>query len=145
MGNSKDSVRKKAEAFYIENIGTTQTDVAELFKVAFSTVNNWCNKYQWDDQRLSYHASPTKIKQLLQKELLSIANGNPPKLPADAISKLMSALEKFDKSTDPNVVARVLIDLDIFTSEQIDPKTAFAQTAIHRKFLIHRIALESKH
>lgn len=143
MANSKDNLRKKAESFYIENIETTQTDIAELFKVALSTVNTWCNKYNWNDQRLNYHASPTKIKQLLQQELLSVASGNPPKLPADAISKLMSALDKCEKTADPNVVARVLMDLDNFTA-QIDPKKASDNTAIHKQFLSYRIALESK-
>ncbi|HFG0564870.1 helix-turn-helix domain containing protein [Flavobacterium psychrophilum] len=142
MGNSKDNVRKKAEAFFIENVEVTQTEIAELYNVSFQTVNTWTKKYDWEGQRLTFHASPTKIKQLLQKELLNIATGGEPTINAPDVSKLMSALDKCEKTADPIVVQKILKDLDLFIS-QIDSKLAPQYTPYHKQFLQHRIALEN--
>ncbi|OXA83681.1 hypothetical protein B0A56_00740 [Flavobacterium columnare NBRC 100251 = ATCC 23463] len=142
MARSKDAIRQKAEAYYIENFEATQKEVADLFGVLQPTVSAWVNKYEWDEKRFNFHASPTKIKQLLQQELLHVASGGTPKLNADSISKLMSAVDKLDKTADPIVVHKILKDLDLFIS-QIDPEFASKGTGFHKQFLQHRISLEN--
>lgn len=142
MARSKDATRQKAEGYYIENFEATQKDIAELFSVLQPTVSAWVRKYEWDEKRLNFHASPTKIKQLLQQELLHVTSGGTPKLPADGISKLMAALDKCEKTSDPIVVHKILKDLDMFIS-QIDADFASKCTPFHKQFLQHRISLEN--
>lgn len=142
MARAKDAIRLKAQAYYIENFEATNAEVAELFGVRPATISDWSKKYEWDEQRLNFHASPTKIKQLLQQELLHVASGGTPKLPADGISKLMAALDKCEKKADPIVVHKILKDLDLFIS-QIDAEFAGKCTGFHKQFLQHRISLES--
>jgi hypothetical protein len=142
MARAKDAIRQKAQAYYIENFEATNAEVADLFGVRPATISDWSKKHEWDEQRLNFHASPTKIKQLLQQELLQVASGGTPKLPADGISKLMAALDKCEKKADPIVVHKILKDLDLFIS-QIDPEFASKCTAFHKQFLQHRISLES--
>ena len=142
MGVKKDSVRQKAQDYFIENLEATQLEVAELYNVTTKTVSEWCRRYDWEQKRLDFHASSVRIKQLLQQELLSVSQGNPAKLPADGISKLMSALDRCDKKADPIVVARILKDLDNFISG-IDADLAVKMLPFHKQFLQHRINLES--
>lgn len=142
MGLKKDKLRQQAEAYFIENINATQAEVADLFGVTPKTIGDWFKRDDWETKRLDYHSSPVKIKQLLQKELLSVAQGNTPKLPADNIAKLMAALDRCEKKADPIVVHKILKDLDNFTS-QINPKFAVESSIYHKQFLQHRINLEA--
>lgn len=142
MAQTKDNIRQKAEHFFIENIETSQKDIAELFKVSVVTVNAWYKKFDWKEKRLDFHASPTRIKQRIQEELLNITNGGTPKFSSDSVSKLMSALDKCNKVADPIVVQKILKDLDMFIS-QIEPKLAHQNTTYHKQFLQHRIAQET--
>lgn len=137
----KDAIRQKAEDWFIENSDCTQAEIAEQFKVSTQTVNKWYKKYNWEDQRRDYHSSPIKIKQLLQQELLAVAQGKEAKLNADAISKLNVAIDRLDKKLDAFVVKRVLVELDTFIC-QIDPKFASQCTPFHKQYLQHRINLE---
>ena len=141
MSSKKDSVRLKAEAYYIENINASQKEVATLYKVTELTINRWVNKYGWEEKRMNFHASPTIIKQKLQQETLHILNGGKPTFVAKDVDQLMRALEKCDKQADPIVVHRILKDLDNFISE-IDPSFASECTKYHKQFLQYRISLE---
>lgn len=142
MGRKSDSKRQKAEEWFIENFGVTQKEVAELFKVSEKTIGVWVKKYNWEDKQLDYHSSPVKLKQIVQREALSVAQGNPPTFSADAFNKLMIGIERCNKKAAPVVVQRILKDLDNFISE-IDPAFAQQCTNFHKQFLIHRINLEA--
>ncbi|MFK7058909.1 hypothetical protein V3Q90_02075 [Flavobacterium oreochromis] len=142
MGLNKDSQRQKAENFFIENIESTQKDIAELFNVTVQSVNSWYKKYDWKEKRLDFHASPTRIKQRLQEEILNITSGGTPKFSSDSVAKLMSALDRCNTIADPIVVQKILKDLDLFVA-RIDPKRASENTKFHKMFLQHRIAQES--
>lgn len=142
MARTKDAVRQKAEAYYIENFETTQKEVAELYNIREGTLGVWVKKYEWEEKRLNFHASPTKIKQLLQQELLHVASGGVPKIPANIVGQLMTALDKCEKASDPIVVHKILKDLDLFIS-QIDATFASKCTGYHKQFLQHRISLEN--
>lgn len=141
MARSKDGVRQKAEAYYIENIDADLKQVAELFDAHYDTIRDWAKKHDWEDKRLNFHSSPTIIKQKLQAEAIRIMEGKPPTFSADGISKIMSALDKCDKQADPIVVHKILKDLDNFISKQ---DAAFANQCLpfHKMFLQHRIKME---
>ena len=76
--NKKNKQRIKAEQYYIENIEVTQAEVAELYGVRPATIGEWVKKYDWEDKRLNFHASPTIIKQKLQAETIRVMNGQEP-------------------------------------------------------------------
>lgn len=142
MAGKKDKIRQQAMDWFVENIDATQKAVAELFGVTEKTIGTWANRDDWEGRRMDYHTSPVKIKQFLQKELLSVVQGNAPTLPADGIAKLMAALDRCEKKADPIVVHKILKDLDNFISEA-DPALAVACVHFHKQFLIHRINLEA--
>jgi hypothetical protein len=141
MATKKDSIRLKAEAYYIENMEASQKEVAALYKVTELTVSRWVQKYNWEEKRMNFHASPTVIKQKLQQETLHIINGGVPTFSATGVEKLMKALDRCDKQADPVVVHRILKDLDNFISE-VDPAFAAQCTQYHKQFLQHRISIE---
>lgn len=143
MGEKKDKIRHEAEAYYIDNPEATQTEVAELYKVTQKTISSWCIKYEWEQKRIDFHSSPIKLKQLLQREAMLVAQGKASTVNADALSKLISGIDKLSNKANPIVVARVLKELDNFISE-IDPHFAAKLTDYHKKFLQHRINLELK-
>lgn len=140
MSSRKDSVRLKAEAYYIENIDATNKEIAELFKVTEKTIGSWVTKYDWENKRWNFNASPTFIKQKLQQEALHIVNGGKSNFSADTIAKIMAAIDKVDKSADPVIIHNILKDLDMFISE-IDPAFATECTKYHKQFLQHRISI----
>ena len=137
----KDTVRLKAEQYYIENMEATQQEVAELYSVRPATIGEWVKKYDWEEKRLNFHASPTIIKQKLQQEALNLISGGEATFSADSIAKIMAAIDKLDKRADPIVVQAILKDLDNFISE-IDPAFAIQCLPFHKQFLKHRISLE---
>ncbi|MDR0792007.1 MAG: DUF1804 family protein [Chitinophagaceae bacterium] len=141
MGLKKDRVRELAKDFYVQNFEATQQEVAEMYGVTTKTITEWKTKGKWEDARRNYHSSPVKIKQLLQDELLSVAQGNKPKLNADSIAKLMSALDRCERKLDPTVVAKILYELDNFISK-IDPKFAAQVLPYNKQFLLYKISLE---
>lgn len=141
MARGKSRKCQQAEDWFIENIDATAKEVAIEQGVDEKTIGVWRNTYNWDEKRLTYHSSPVVIKQLLQQELMSLAQGNEPKLKSDAISKLNVALDRLDKKINPFVVKKVLENLDAFTAE-IDPKLASLMLPIHLRFLQHMIKME---
>jgi len=94
MGLKKSRIKELAKDFFVQNMDATQQEIAEMYGITTKTVSEWKNKDDWETARRDYHASPVKIKQLLQDELLSVAQGNQPKLKADGVSKLMAALDR---------------------------------------------------
>ncbi|MXV37682.1 hypothetical protein GO491_03155 [Flavobacteriaceae bacterium Ap0902] len=139
---AKTQTRLKAEEFYIENLEITLKQVAEHFKVTEKTVGSWAKRYGWEEKRLDFHASPTVIKQRLQQEALNLTNGEVASFNADAVNKIMAAIDRLDKRADPIVVHKILKDLDNFISE-INPEFAKECTTFHKQFLQHRINLEN--
>nr|DAX36151.1 MAG TPA: Protein of unknown function (DUF1804) [Caudoviricetes sp.] len=134
MAKTKDTIRIKAEQYYIENIQATQSEVAELYGVRPATVGDWVKKYDWEDKRLSFHASPTIIKQKLQAETIRVMNGEEPTFSASDVAKLMAALDKCETQADPTTVYKVLRELDLFISQQ-DAAFATQCTKYHKQFL----------
>jgi hypothetical protein len=142
MGATKTKIRQQAEDHYIANITATFKEVAELYAVTEKTIGKWAKEDDWYNSRLEFHSSPIKIKQILQRDVLKVANGEAGSIKAKEIKELLDLIEKCDKRADPIVVHRILKDLDNFISEQ-DPTFAAKATAYHKLFLQHRISLEA--
>ncbi len=139
---AKTQTRLKAEAFFIESLEVTYKDVAEHYKITQKTVGNWAKKYDWEEKRLDFHASPTVIKQRLQQEALKLTEGKDATFNADAVSKIMAAIDRLNKRDDPIIVHKILKDLDNFISE-VDPTFAKECTKYHKQFLQYRISIEN--
>lgn len=135
---AKTSTRLRAEDYYVENIGATFKEIAELFKVTEKTVGTWASKYDWEEKQLDFWSSPTKIRRLLQKELLSIASGNKPSLPADAISKLQLTIDRIKGKLNPTLVCEFLKYADNYIAER-DPELAMKVAPYHKEILIKKI------
>ena len=133
MAKTKDAVRIKAEQYYIENIEVTQAEVAELYGVRPATIGEWVKKYDWEDKRLNFHASPTIIKQKLQAETIRVMNGQEPTFSASDVGKLMAALDRCETQAE----------LDMFISQQ-DAEFAAQCTKHHKKFLQLKIKNEQE-
>lgn len=138
---SAGSKRKAAEDFFIENYEVTQAQVAELFGVTPKTISSWARQDGWVEKRDQYHSSPVKIRQLLQKELLNVAQGETPKLNADSIRKLQITMAEIQKAASPIVVHQILKELDNHISET-DPELAMKCLAFHKSFLQRKIEQE---
>ena len=143
MAKTKDAVRIKAEQYYIENIEVTQAEVAELYGVRAATIGEWVKKYDWEDKRLNFHASPTIIKQKLQAETIRVMNGQEPTFSASDVGKLMAALDRCETQADPTTVYKVLKELDMFISQQ-DAGFAAQCTKYHKQFLQLKVKNEQE-
>lgn len=143
MAKTKDAVRIKAEQYYIENIEVTQAEVAELYGVRPATIGEWVKKYDWEDKRLNFHASPTIIKQKLQAETIRVMNGQEPTFSASDVGKLMAALDRCETQADPTTVYKVLKELDMFISQQ-DAEFAAQCTKYHKQFLQLKVKNEQE-
>lgn len=135
---AKTQTRIKAEEFYIENLDLTLKEVAEHFKVTEKTIGNWAKADNWEAKRLNFHASPTVIKQRLQQEALRVSNGEPATFNADAVNKLMAAIDRLNKQADPIVIHKMLKELDFFIAEQ-NPQFAKEVVKYHKQFLQSKI------
>lgn len=142
MSRSKSRTCQKAEDWFIENREATAKEVAELFEVQEKTVGNWRKLHNWDTKREEYHSSPVFIKQVLQRELLKLANGEASTINADAIRKISATIDAFNKKVDPFVVKAVLEELDKFVAE-IEPRLAAQMLQFHQRFLQHKIRQEA--
>lgn len=121
-------------------LGYTAKAIAETLGVQENSVGKWRKDGGWDKQREELLASPHKIRQLLLKEYQSIADGNDPKLNADAISKISKALDSIDDKINPRVVISFLKMLDDFTAN-IDPVKAASNLDVHKLFILHMIEM----
>ena len=117
--------------------------MAELYSVRPATVSDWANKYEWEEKRLNFHASPTIIKQKLQAETIRVMEGKPATFSASEVGKLMAALERCETQADPTTVYKVLRELDLFISEQ-DPDFANLCTKYHKQFLQMKIRIDEQ-
>lgn len=141
MKRTSRSKRKSAEEFFIENLQITQKQVAEIFGITENTISRWAKEDEWVAKRNQYHASPVKIRQLLQEELLRVAGGEEPTLNADGIRKLQLSIAQVQKAASPIVVNQILKELDNFISEQ-DPELAQRMLKYHKAFLRMKIENE---
>ncbi len=113
--------------------------IAEILTISEITLSKWRNDQGWDRKREEVLASPYKIRELLMRELASIAEGNKAKINADSLSKIQRVFLSFEKSsTSIPVILSVFKGFDNWMADN-DPQTAVLFTEWHKKYL-HFIA-----
>lgn len=140
MAVKKDKERAVAKDLYIHHLWTAK-DIAASFGISETTIGKWKSEDpegNWDTQREAVISNPIKLKQLVQAEMVSIAQGNPPKMNADALNKLYKVVEGLGDSIHPGLVAAIIQLQDDFILKE-NPKLALELLEVNRKFLIHVI------
>lgn len=137
-----ERIRAMAEDLYI-NKGYTAEKFCAEWDISAQTFSKWKKGREgektWDERKQFNELTPVKLREVLLEEALSIANGNPPKLKADALSKVMSAIDKLDSTVNPRIVASVFISFNNWFVE-VDPAKAHEFTKYQRMFLQHAIS-----
>ncbi|MEG0189178.1 MAG: phage terminase small subunit-related protein, partial [Algoriella sp.] len=137
-GNINNKAKKElAEKLFIED-GLTAKDISSMIGISEQTLSRWRKEGNWENKRNEFLAAPHKIKEVLMKELKSIATGEGSTIDADALAKVSKVIESLSSRTSVQVIFSVLKEFDNWMSDQ-EPKMAIAFLEWHRRFLQHRI------
>lgn len=129
-----------AERMFVED-GMTAKAIAEQLDVSQVTMSKWRNDGRWEDKRSEMLASPHKIREILIKELKTVAEGGISIIDADALSKINKVIEGLSSSTSVQIVFSVFKEFDNWMADQ-DPKTAVLFTEYHKQFILFKINQE---
>lgn len=135
----RDALQRQAEMMFIE-LGQTGAAIAEALEVSEQAVSAWRKKGNWDIRRDELFASPHKLREILLKEMRWIADGNPPRMDTDALSKVNKVFEGFGSKITPQTVMSVLKLLDEWLADS-EPELANKNLEPHKKFILHMINL----
>ncbi|MDT8346858.1 MAG: helix-turn-helix transcriptional regulator [Flavobacteriaceae bacterium] len=137
--------RSLAERMIVED-GMTAKAVADQLGVTEQTLSRWrqgkAGEQSWDDKRAEYLAAPHKIKEILLRELKTIAEGGSSKIDADALAKVNKVISSVNAKVSAQVVFSVFVEFDNWMADQ-DPNTAVLFTKYHKQFLAYKINQES--
>lgn len=140
-GNINNKAKKElAEKLFIED-GLTAKDISSMIGISEQTLSRWRKEGNWENKRNEFLAAPHKIKEVLMKELKSIATGEGSTIDADALAKVSKVIESLSSRTSVQVIFSVLKEFDNWMSDQ-EPKMAIAFLEWHKRFLQHRINQE---
>ena len=133
-GISYAQIRVQTGLWFAKNPDLTAKDLSEMTGVSEATLGVWKREDNWEKERTFYQSTPGAIERALLEELKSLADGNPPKLKADAISKVKSALALVQRDINPHITYSVLERLDKFIAEQ-HPELLDDRLNVHKEFL----------
>lgn len=122
--------------------GMTCTAISEMTNISEATLSKWRNEMSWDRMREETLARPDKIREILLKELKSVAEGNKAKIDTDALSKINKTLQYFDGKLSLPVIVAALKECDNFIVA-IDPQKALEISEWHKSFILERAKMES--
>lgn len=137
---AKDKQRQIAAGMFIEQ-GLTCKAISELTSVSEKTLSRWRNEDGWEKSRAEALASPHRIREILLKELQSVAEGNKASVDTNALSQINKTLSSFGNATPPNVIVAVLQGFDNWMAEQ-EPAIAVQFLDWHKRYLQHIISLQ---
>ena len=141
---TNEKKRLLAERMFIED-GMTAKAIAADLEISEQTLVRWkkgrTGEKDWEARRAELLSAPHKIKEILTRELQSIAEGNKAKIDADALSKVGKVIENMSGKVSAQVVLSVFKEFDNWMSEQ-DPATAIIFLDWHKKFILYKAALE---
>jgi len=144
MSLSRDKKRTLGERLFI-NDNMTAKAIAHELNVTEATVCKWRKgrpgEKNWDIRRAEVLSAPHKIKELLLKELESVASGENPKIKTDALAKISKVMETLSGKSSVQVVITVFKEFDNWMAEQ-EPETAIKFTKWHKLFLHYKASLE---
>ena len=130
-----------AETLFVEQ-GLNCAIISSQLSITEATLSKWRKAMEWDAKRSAILSSPMKIRELLLKELESVASGEAPTINADAVSKINKALTYLDGKVSLTVIISVLMELDNWMTG-VDPKKANEFTEYHKLFIAQRAEQDS--
>lgn len=133
----RDNNRIVAETMFIEQ-GMTCKAIAELIDVSEKTLSKWRNDGQWDQKREESLAAPHRIREILLKELKTLADGGAGTIDADALSKIAKVMDTISEKISPQLVISVLKGFDNWMADQ-DAQMAVAFLTYHKQYIQHVI------
>lgn len=122
--------------------GMNCSTISEMTGITEPTLSKWRNDMNWDRMREETLARPDKIREILLKELKSIAEGNKAKIDTDALSKISKTLQYFDGKLSLPIIVAAMMECDNFIVT-IDPQMALTISEWHKKFIHERAKTES--
>jgi transposase-like protein len=132
------------EDLYI-NKDYTLEQIAAEFDISVQTLSKWKKgekgQKTWDERKVFVQLTPTRLKEMLLGEALSISEGKEPTFKADSISKIMAAVDRLDKRVNPRTVITVMKNFDKWMVD-IDPAKAVEFVKFHRMFIQYVISQE---
>lgn len=137
----KHKLYADACALFVEQ-GLTCTAIAELLTISENTLSKWRTGMDWDTERANALSRPDKIKEILLKELTSVAEGNKARIDTDALSKISKTLQYFDGKVSLPIIVSVFKEFDNFVVD-VDPHLALKFTEYHKAFINHRAQIDS--
>ena len=138
---SKNQARKVlAERLFIEE-GLIAKAISEQLNISEQTISKWRTVGKWDDKRAELLASPHKLREILMRELKTVAEGGLSKVDADALAKINKVIETISDRISVQVVFSVFKEFDNWMADQ-DPKMAVEFTEWHKQFILYKINLE---
>ncbi|MEQ8581216.1 MAG: hypothetical protein RIC30_09415 [Marinoscillum sp.] len=141
---TNDKKRFLAERYYI-NEGKSGKWIAEYLEVTEATVSRWKKgrpgEKEWDTRKAEHLSAPHKIKELVLKAMLEVAEGEKPSIDTNALSQMAASLQKIDKQIGVQIIISVIMELDKFVATEA-PEYALLYAKIHQKF-IHMKASQS--
>lgn len=133
-GISYAQIRVMAGSWYAKDPDMTLKTLSQTTGVSEQTLVTWKREDKWEDERKLFQESPITIERELLKEMRSISEGNEPKIKADALSKVKSALALIQRDVNPQIVFAVLQRLDKFIADH-HPEAIDSRLEIHKEFL----------
>ncbi|TAG31889.1 MAG: hypothetical protein EAZ35_02235 [Sphingobacteriia bacterium] len=133
MSKEKIKERQAAEQFFVNNLYDAKT-ISDLLSIREATISTWRVKYGWDKLREDTINNPVKMKSLIAKQMLLIAQGEKSTIDADALAKMFKVFEGISEKINPGIVAAVLKLLDEFQAKE-NPAHAILCLDYHKKFL----------
>jgi hypothetical protein len=129
-----------AERMFVED-GMTAKAISDMLDVSQVTLSKWRNDGDWDKKRAEMLAAPHKLREILMKELKTIAEGGISLVDADALAKVNKVIESMSDRISVQIVFSVFKEFDNWMADQ-DPKTAVLFTEYHKQFLLYKINQE---
>jgi len=141
MGLSQAKKKELAEELYISDTMNAK-QIALHIDISEVTLSKWKKEGRWEERKKELALRPLKLKELLINEATKVASGEVSNINADALSKLISAIDKLDKKVALPVIIDICKEIDNYVSKH-DPQTAVIFTEWHSKFIRH-IALTGR-
>lgn len=137
---SNKKKRELAERLYV-NDGMKANAIAEDLNVSAATISRWKNEDNWESRRRNNLTAPHKIKEILLKELQTIAEGGESNVDADALAKMSKVIDTLTDKVSVQSVITVFKEFDNWMSQQ-DAHKAIEFVKYHKEFIIYKASLE---
>lgn len=115
-------LKEQAEQLFME--GMTGREIAEILSISEQTISKWRTEEDWDNHRKTLELTPVKLKQQLLDEAGRIVRGEKPTFNSDALSKIMAAIDRLDKSLNPRTIMGSLMLFNEWMSKNAPEQAA---------------------